>query len=229
MTVHAQALPISDAAGAGRFIAQARRYAMLDAEQEYMLAKRWREHGDTEAAHVLVTSHLRLVAKVAFGYRGYGLPMPSKALAEEDHIHLNVCVPHAIIQQCLNSKFSVGHAKFNVRRDDQEVSDTSGFIHFSPANRAKSRSVVQIVAPCSSAIAARTASMISGPEAWLSRTTSRKMSQWRSPGSRMLATGCSSQEEIAASASDEESGRSKTRRLVAILRNAHRVSHAKQT
>jgi RNA polymerase sigma-32 factor len=48
---------------------------MLEPEQEYMLARRWREHGDTDAAHQLVTSHLRLVAKIAMGYRGYGLPV----------------------------------------------------------------------------------------------------------------------------------------------------------
>jgi RNA polymerase sigma-32 factor len=48
---------------------------MLEPQQEYMLAKRWREHGDREAAHKLVTSHLRLVAKIAMGYRGYGLPI----------------------------------------------------------------------------------------------------------------------------------------------------------
>jgi RNA polymerase sigma-32 factor len=48
---------------------------MLEPHEEYMLAKRWREHGDREAAHKLVTSHLRLVAKIAMGYRGYGLPI----------------------------------------------------------------------------------------------------------------------------------------------------------
>ena len=48
---------------------------MLEPQEEYMLAKRWREHGDREAAHKLVTSHLRLVAKIAMGYRGYGLPI----------------------------------------------------------------------------------------------------------------------------------------------------------
>ena len=48
---------------------------MLDAEEEYVLAKRWREHDDVESAHTLVTSHLRLVAKIAMGYRGYGLPV----------------------------------------------------------------------------------------------------------------------------------------------------------
>jgi RNA polymerase sigma-32 factor len=59
----------------GRFLAQARRFPLLEPQEEYMLAKRWREHGDTAAAHRLVTSHLRLVAKIAFGYRGYGLPL----------------------------------------------------------------------------------------------------------------------------------------------------------
>jgi alternative sigma factor RpoH len=52
-----------------------RRFPMLEPQDEYMLAKRWREHGDRDAAHKLVTSHLRLVAKIAMGYRGYGLPV----------------------------------------------------------------------------------------------------------------------------------------------------------
>jgi RNA polymerase sigma-32 factor len=57
------------------YLAQIRRFPMLEAQEEYMLAKRWRAHGDGDAAHRLVTSHLRLVAKIAMGYRGYGLPM----------------------------------------------------------------------------------------------------------------------------------------------------------
>ncbi|MDA5193002.1 RNA polymerase sigma factor RpoH [Alphaproteobacteria bacterium LMG 31809] len=52
-----------------------RKFPMLAAEEEFMLAKAWREHGNTESAHKLVTSHLRLVAKIAMGYRGYGLPV----------------------------------------------------------------------------------------------------------------------------------------------------------
>ncbi|MDQ1390369.1 MAG: polymerase sigma-32 factor, partial [Acidobacteriaceae bacterium] len=52
-----------------------RRFAMLERDQEYMLAKRWREHGDRDAANKLVTSHLRLAVKVAMNYRGYGLPV----------------------------------------------------------------------------------------------------------------------------------------------------------
>jgi RNA polymerase sigma-32 factor len=58
-----------------RYLQEIRKFPMLDADEEFMLAKRWREHGDTEAAHKLVTSHLRLVAKIAMGYRGYGLPV----------------------------------------------------------------------------------------------------------------------------------------------------------
>ncbi|HUI16210.1 MAG TPA: RNA polymerase sigma factor RpoH [Alphaproteobacteria bacterium] len=58
-----------------RYLQQVRRFPMLEAGEEYMLAKRWREHDDLEAAQKLVTSHLRLVAKIAMGYRGYGLPL----------------------------------------------------------------------------------------------------------------------------------------------------------
>ncbi len=58
-----------------RYLQEIRQFPMLEPEEEYMLAKSWREHGDTEAAHRLVTSHLRLVAKIAMGYRGYGLPV----------------------------------------------------------------------------------------------------------------------------------------------------------
>src|SRR5918992_5239550 len=58
-----------------RYFQEIRKFPMLEADEEFMLAKRWREHGDTEATHRLVTSHLRLVAKIAMGYRGYGLPI----------------------------------------------------------------------------------------------------------------------------------------------------------
>jgi RNA polymerase sigma-32 factor len=58
-----------------RYLQEIRKFPMLTADEEFMLAKSWREHGDTEAAHKLVTSHLRLVAKIAMGYRGYGLPL----------------------------------------------------------------------------------------------------------------------------------------------------------
>jgi RNA polymerase sigma-32 factor len=58
-----------------RYLAEIRKFPMLEASEEFMLAKRWREHEDPEAAHRMVTSHLRLVAKIAMGYRGYGLPL----------------------------------------------------------------------------------------------------------------------------------------------------------
>src|SRR5690606_25989169 len=58
-----------------RYLQEIRKFPMLAPEEEFMLAKRWQEHGDVEAAHKMVTSHLRLVAKIAMGYRGYGLPV----------------------------------------------------------------------------------------------------------------------------------------------------------
>jgi len=61
--------------GLTRYIEEIRRVPMLESYEEYMLAKRWREHGDLEAVHKLVNSHLRLVARIAKGYRGYGLPI----------------------------------------------------------------------------------------------------------------------------------------------------------
>ena len=66
---------ISSEGNLTRYLQEIRKFPMLEPEQEYMLAKRWKEHEDSEAAHRLVTSHLRLVAKIAMGYRGYGLPL----------------------------------------------------------------------------------------------------------------------------------------------------------
>jgi RNA polymerase sigma-32 factor len=75
-------LPIPSAeSGLARYLEEIRRFPMLEPQEEYMLAKSWREHGDREAAHRLVTSHLRLVAKIAMGYRGYGLPI-SEVISE---------------------------------------------------------------------------------------------------------------------------------------------------
>ena len=73
---HAADLPIPTVeSGLTWYLKRIRRFPMLEPQEEYMLAKRWREHGDGDAAHQLVTSHLRLVAKIAMGYRGYGLPI----------------------------------------------------------------------------------------------------------------------------------------------------------
>jgi RNA polymerase sigma-32 factor len=72
----ASALPsVSSEGGLSRYLQEIRQFPMLQPDEEFMLAKRWKEHGDREAAHKLVTSHLRLVAKIAMGYRGYGLPI----------------------------------------------------------------------------------------------------------------------------------------------------------
>ena len=68
-------LPVPSVGGLSVYLAQIKKFPMLDAEEEYMLAKNWRDNGNLKAAHKLVTSHLRLVAKIAMGYRGYGLPV----------------------------------------------------------------------------------------------------------------------------------------------------------
>jgi RNA polymerase sigma-32 factor len=78
----AASLPIPSAeSGLTRYLEEIRRFPMLEPQDEYIFAKRWREHADREAAHKLVTSHLRLVAKIAMGYRGYGLPI-SEVISE---------------------------------------------------------------------------------------------------------------------------------------------------
>src|SRR5678815_5988411 len=77
-----QSLPSVGAhGGLTRYLEEIRQFPMLEPQQEFMLAKSWREHGDRDAAHRLVTSHLRLVAKIAMGYRGYGLPI-SEVISE---------------------------------------------------------------------------------------------------------------------------------------------------
>ena len=80
-------LPVLNPEGSfSAYLAKIRKFPMLDAAEEYILAKNWREQGDKEAAHKLVTSHLRLVAKIAMGYRGYGLPVSE--LVSEGNIGL---------------------------------------------------------------------------------------------------------------------------------------------
>src|SRR5258708_3966313 len=79
---HVAALPfLTGESALTRYLGDIRRFPMLEPQEEYMLAKSWREHGDHDAAHKLVTSHLRLVAKIATGYRGYGLPI-SEVISE---------------------------------------------------------------------------------------------------------------------------------------------------
>ncbi len=68
-------LPSPAVGGLSVYLSQIKKFPMLDAEEEYMLAKNWRQNGNLQSAHKLVTSHLRLVAKIAMGYRGYGLPV----------------------------------------------------------------------------------------------------------------------------------------------------------
>ncbi len=70
-----RSVPTITSEGLSRYLQEIRKFPMLEPDEEYMLGKRWREHEDPEAAHRLVTSHLRLVAKIAMGYRGYGLPI----------------------------------------------------------------------------------------------------------------------------------------------------------
>ena len=75
MTTRALPTVAEGSGGLSRYLEEIRRFPMLEPNQEYMLAKRWQEHEDSDAAQQLVTSHLRLVAKIAMGYRGYGLPI----------------------------------------------------------------------------------------------------------------------------------------------------------
>ena len=83
----AVAWPIVTAeSGIDRHFKEIQRFPMLDPQEEHMLAKRWRQHGDRDAADRLVISHLRLVAKIARGYRGYGLPLAD--LISEGHVGL---------------------------------------------------------------------------------------------------------------------------------------------
>src|SRR5256714_4754961 len=100
----AAALPIITAEGGlAHYLDEIRRFPMLEPQEEYMLAKRWREHGDRDAAHRLVTSHLRLVAKIAMGYRGYGLPI-SEVVSEG-----NVGLMQAVKRFEPEKGFRLGH------------------------------------------------------------------------------------------------------------------------
>jgi len=89
-TVNSLPAIASGEGGLTRYLQRIRQFPMLEPDEEYMLAKRWKEHGDKDAAHKLITSHLRLVAKLAMGYRGYGLPI-SEVISEG-----NVGLMHAV-------------------------------------------------------------------------------------------------------------------------------------
>jgi len=84
-----------------RYLQEIRKFPMLEPDEEYMLAKRWKEREDSDAAHRLVTSHLRLVAKIAMGYRGYGLPL-SELISEG-----NVGMMQAAIQEYILHSWSL--------------------------------------------------------------------------------------------------------------------------
>jgi RNA polymerase sigma-32 factor len=112
----ATALPThASEGGLSRYLDEIRRFPVLEPHEEYMLAKRWREHGDREAAHKLVTSHLRLVAKIAMGYRGYGLPI-GEVVSEG-----NVCLMQAIKRFELDKGFRLStYARWWIKAAIQE-------------------------------------------------------------------------------------------------------------
>ena len=74
-TINNNVPALSNEGGLGEYLAQIKKFPMLDAEEEYLLAKNWKNTGNVKSAEKLVTSHLRLVAKIAMGYKGYGLPL----------------------------------------------------------------------------------------------------------------------------------------------------------
>ena len=74
-TAHLNLPSISIDAGFSNYLTEIKKFPLLDPKEEYMLAKRWKERGDIKAVQKLITSHLRLVAKIAMGYKGYGLPV----------------------------------------------------------------------------------------------------------------------------------------------------------
>ena len=93
-------LPTPSVGGLSIYLAQIKKFPMLDAEEEYLLAKNWRENGNLQSAHKLVTSHLRLVAKIAMGYRGYGLPV--NELISEGNLGLMQAVKNLILKRDLD-------------------------------------------------------------------------------------------------------------------------------
>src|SRR5687768_5922009 len=101
-------------AGLNRYLSEIRKFPVLAPEQEYMLAKRYQEHQDPEAAAQLVTSHLRLVAKIAMGYRGYGLPVSeliSEGNRSEEHTSELQSRLHLVCRLLLEKKKTQGFTR----------------------------------------------------------------------------------------------------------------------
>ena len=90
--------------GLSRYLSEIKQFPLLEPDEEYMLAKRWREHGDREAAHMLVTSHLRQVAKIAMGYRGYGLPI-GEVISEGNVGLMQAVIRCAVLWRALARRF----------------------------------------------------------------------------------------------------------------------------
>jgi hypothetical protein len=107
---------VSTEGNLARYLQEIRKFPMLDAETEFMLAKRWTEHEDPEAAQTLVTSHLRLVAKIAMGYRGYGLPL--NELISEGNVGrtiLSLAAAAALTAACISTTSSDAFARGGAR------------------------------------------------------------------------------------------------------------------
>ena len=91
---------LSNEGGLSAYLEQIKKFPMLDAEEEYMLAKNWKTTGNLKAAEKLVTSHLRLVAKIAMGYKGYGLPV--NEMISEGNIGLMQAVKNLNLKKVLD-------------------------------------------------------------------------------------------------------------------------------
>ncbi len=130
---------LSNEGSLGHYLQQIKKFPMLTEKQEINLAKKWRDEGDTSAAHALVTSHLRLVARIAMGYRGYGLPVTE--LISEGNIGLMQAVKkydpkdywHLRWFNCLRKLLSVRSNRSSKRKPKNSVSILA-MQTFQPAN-----------------------------------------------------------------------------------------------
>jgi len=101
--------------GLSRYLTEIRKFPMLAPDEEYMLAKRYKEHGDRDAAHRLVTSHLRLVAKIAMGYRGYGLPLSELITTDFPASASVVFKPLPVMQRTVVSSGRIRFCAYSLR------------------------------------------------------------------------------------------------------------------